>query len=93
MVSQMDCLVSEDLKEDRVLLAYPVFQVNLGSLVYQVRRVKRVLLDEMVKLGWMVSLDLRDQRATEETKERGVNQVEMEPDSQDHLVHLDHQDK
>lgn len=41
----------------------------------------------------MASLDLRDQRVTEGTKERGVTLVEMELDFQDHLVHLDHQDK
>lgn len=41
----------------------------------------------------MASLDLRDQKVTEVTKERGVNLVEMELDSKVHLVHLDHQDK
>lgn len=47
----------------------------------------------MGNLDWMASLDLRDQRVRKGTKERGVTQVEMEPDSQVHPAHLDHQDK
>lgn len=42
---------------------------------------------------WMASLDLRDQRVTEVTKERGVSRVAMEPDSRVRLAHLDHQEK
>lgn len=42
---------------------------------------------------WMASLDLRDRRVTEVTKERRVNQAEMESGSKAHQAHLDHQDK
>lgn len=42
-VSPMGFLASEDQKEYRVLLACLDFQVNLGSLVYQVRRAVKVL--------------------------------------------------
>lgn len=43
--------------------------------------------------GWMDSLDLRDQRVTEATEERGVTRVEMELDSQVPPALLDLQDK
>lgn len=42
-VSPMDFLVSEDQKEDRVLLVCLDFLVNLASLVYQVRRAVKVV--------------------------------------------------
>lgn len=47
----------------------------------------------MASPGWMGSLDLRDQRVTEETLENGANQVEMELDFQAPQAHLDLQDK
>lgn len=92
-VSLMDFLASEDQKENRVLLACLDFRVNLGSPVYQVRRASKVQWEETDSQGWMASLDLRDQKVTEVTKERGVSLVEMELDSKVHPVHLDHQDK
>lgn len=91
--SPMDFLVPEDQKEDRVNLACQDFRANLGSLVYQARRVLKVLWEETGSQGWMASPDLRDQRVTEETKERGVTQDEMELVSQVHLALLDHQDR
>lgn len=42
-VSAMDSLVSEDLKEDRVLLVCLDFLVNLGCLGFQVKRALKVL--------------------------------------------------
>lgn len=93
LVVSMDVLASEDQMEYRVLLDYLDFQVTLACPADQVRRVMEVLLEEMGNQAWMASLDLRGQKVTEETQERGVNQVEMELDYPVHQVHLDHQDK
>ncbi|KAF3842840.1 hypothetical protein F7725_001689 [Dissostichus mawsoni] len=83
-VSATDFLVPEDLKEDRV---------NLGCLVSPVRRAVKGPSEETDSPGWTASPDLRDQRVTVVTKETGVSQVGMDPDSLAPPAHLDPRDK
>ncbi|KAI9535111.1 hypothetical protein NQZ68_007200 [Dissostichus eleginoides] len=92
-VSATDFLVPEDLKEDRVLLACLDFLVNLGCLVSPVRRAVKGPSEETDSPGWTASPDLRDQRVTVVTKETGVSQVGMDPDSLAPPAHLDPRDK
>lgn len=92
-VSATDFLVPEDLKEDRVLLACLDFLVNLGCLVSPVRRAVKGPSEKTDSPGWTASPDLRDQRVTVVTKETGVSQVGMDPDSLAPPAHLDPRDK
>lgn len=84
---------SEELMEDRVLQVCLDSQVNPASPVCRVRRAAKVLQAGKVSQVWMDSRDLRGQRVTEVTEERGVNPVEMEQDFQVHQDHRDLQDK